>query len=277
MTAIKYAAKVKESFALPEVCFNVRQMLDNPQTDSEDIANLIALDPSLCSKLLKLANSTLFRFPGQIDSISKAINIIGGEALYILIVSETAASTCRHLSNDVIDLKRFWNQSVLCGMLAQQLCRDCGVRGSERFFLMGLLNNLAELVVAKHSPDLARHCQAEIADVFPWLSQQKHLGFFYADCTTHILKDWQLPTHIYQPLQYIHNADLATSDKEIAVLYLAYRVALKAALPDEFKTRNPIAGRVMDAMGLLYEDLDGMTVQAQLKANAVLRLLNPNS
>lgn len=275
MTAIKYASKVKESFALPEVCVNIRQMLDNPQTDSDDIAALISLDPSLCSKLLKLANSALFRFPAQISSISKAIGVIGGEALYILVMSETAANAYQHFSNDVINLKRFWYQSVLCGITAQQLCRTCKVRGSERFFLMGLLNNFAELVVAKQSPELAKHCEDEILQVFPWLSQQKHLGFFYSDCTTEILKSWQLPTQLYEPLQHIHNAEMAVKDKEIAVLYLAYRVSLKATFADEFKTRNPIEGRVMDAMGLLYEDLEGMLKQTQLEANEMLTLLNP--
>ena len=276
MTAKKYASKVKESFALPEVCVSIRNMLDNPQTDADDIAALISLDPSLCSKLLKLANSALFRFPSQISSISKAINIIGGEALYILVMSETAANAYQHFANDVVDLKRFWKQSVLCGVMAQNLCKTLKVRGSERFFLMGLLGNFAELVIAQQSPKIAKACESEIKEVYPWQSQKKHLGFYYTDCTAEILKNWQLPTQLYEPLHLIHSAKAATENKEAAVLYLAYRTALRAAMPDEMNRRNPIEGRVMDAYDLLYEDLDGVTKQTELEAREMLHLLNPS-
>ncbi|WP_232358988.1 HDOD domain-containing protein [Paraneptunicella aestuarii] len=275
MTAKKYASKVKESFALPEVCVSIRNMLDNPQTDADDIAALISLDPSLCSKLLKLANSALFRFPSQISSISKAINIIGGEALYILVMSETAANAYQHFANEVVDLKRFWKQSVLCGIMAQNLCKTLRVRGSERFFLMGLLNNFAELVVAKQSPTIAKTCEAEISSAFPWQSQKKHLGFYYADCTAEILKNWQLPTQLYEPLHHIHDAQAAIDNKEIAVLYLAYRTSLKVTYPKELSRRNPIEGRVMDAYELLYEDLDGVMKQTEMEAREMLHLLNP--
>lgn len=275
MTAKKYASKVKESFALPEVCVSIRNMLDNPQTNADDIAALISLDPSLSSKLLKLANSALFRFPSQIGSISKAVNIIGGEALYILVMSETAANAYQQFPNGVVDLKRFWKQSVMCGLLAQNLCKSCKVRGSERFFLMGLLSNFAELVVAKQNPKLAKVCESEIESAFPWVSQKQHLGFYYPDCTAEILKNWQLPSQLYEPLYKVHDAKAAVDNKEVAVLYLAYRTALKATYPKELSRRNPIEGRVMDATNLHYEDLDALTKQTQMEAREMLHLLNP--
>lgn len=276
MTALKFASKVKESFALPEVCVSIRNMLDDPQTHTDDIAALISLDPSLCSKLLKLANSSLFRFRSQVSSISKAINIIGGEALYILVMSETAANAYQQFQSDIIDLKRFWKQSVMCGLMAQNISKLVKVRGSERFFLMGLLNNFAELAIAKQAPDLASIIQSEIKQRMPWESQHKHLGFYYADCTAEVLKAWHLPNQLFEPLRHIHNADDAIKNKEFAVLYLAYRVALKSVFEDEFTRRNPIEGRVMDAMSLHYEDLDALAKQTQMEAKEMLHLLNPD-
>jgi len=251
-------------------------MLDNPQTHTDDIAALISLDPSLCSKLLKLANSSLFRFRSQVSSISKAINIIGGEALYILVMSETAANAYQQFQNDIVDLERFWKQSVMCGLMAQNISKVVKVRGSERFFLMGLLNNFAELAIAKQAPEQASAIQAEIAQHMPWDSQQKHLGFYYSDCTAEILKAWQLPNQLFEPLAHIHSADHAIKNKETAVLYLAYRTSLKSVFEDEFKRRNPIDGSVMDAMDLHYEDLDALTKQTQMEAKEMLHLLNPD-
>lgn len=65
------------SFSLPDICLRIREVLDDNRSDAQDIGRLIALDPSLTAKILKLANSALFRFPSQVDSIGKAVSVIG--------------------------------------------------------------------------------------------------------------------------------------------------------------------------------------------------------
>ena len=87
MTLNKYVALAAKSFALPEVCIRIRAVLDDPRSSAEDLGALISVDPSLTAKVLRLANSALFRFPSQVESISKAISVIGGEALYNLVVA----------------------------------------------------------------------------------------------------------------------------------------------------------------------------------------------
>ena len=44
------------SFSLPDICLRIREVLDDNRSDAQDIGRLIALDPSLTAKILKLAN-----------------------------------------------------------------------------------------------------------------------------------------------------------------------------------------------------------------------------
>jgi HD-like signal output (HDOD) protein len=113
----------------------IPSILDDGKSDLEDISRFIKLDPSLSSKLLRLANSPLFRFESQIDSLAKAINIIGGEALYNLVMAETASSIFEHFSSDVIDLRKFWLQSIYAALVAKHLAKIVNMTGSERFFI----------------------------------------------------------------------------------------------------------------------------------------------
>jgi hypothetical protein len=129
------ARVASQSFALTEICVRIPSMLDDGKSDLEDISRFIKLDPSLSSKLLRLANSPLFRFESQIDSLAKAINIIGGEALYNLVMAETASSIFEHFSSDVIDLRRFWLQSIYAALVAKHLAKIVNMTGSERFFI----------------------------------------------------------------------------------------------------------------------------------------------
>jgi HD-like signal output (HDOD) protein len=107
LSAEEYALRATQSFTLPQTCVQLRRLLDNDKSDSNDIAKIISNDPVLGAKLLKLANSALFRFEYQIDDIDKAITVVGGEALYNLMMAETASSAFEHFSNDAIDLQRF--------------------------------------------------------------------------------------------------------------------------------------------------------------------------
>ena len=96
MSLDKYVSFATKSFTLPDICIRIRSVLDNPRSSASDLGDLISLDSSLTAKVLRLANSSLFRFPSQVESVSKAINIIGGEALYNLVVAETANTAFKY-------------------------------------------------------------------------------------------------------------------------------------------------------------------------------------
>ena len=224
MTLNKYVALAAKSFALPEVCIRIRAVLDDPRSSAEDLGALISVDPSLTAKVLRLANSALFRFPSQVESISKAISVIGGEALYNLVVAETANSAFKSFNTSHIDLDKHWYQAVYCGMVAKCLARHLGIRGSERFFVMGILQNLSELVVAKHSSDLYKIYQDDKVCELPFVRQIRHFGFTFSECSGTILENWKLPLVLYYPVMNANDPTKQDADTDIGILALASRI-----------------------------------------------------
>jgi HD-like signal output (HDOD) protein len=265
-----------QSFALPDICVRIRAMLDDGQSDLEDIARLIALDPSLSSKLLKLANSPLFRFESQIDSLAKAINIIGGEALYNLIMAETTSSAFEHFSSDVIDLKRFWLQSIYTALVAKHLAKMVKVRGSERFFLLGLLHNLGELLVAVQAPDLAIACSKYDEKISPWKLQRQILGFDYANCSAKLMEFWHLPSQLYIPVMDLHNENKALQNKDVAIIYTAVRAGVAMAHDNLYSTSQLVTPLVLKYLKLDQEDLKDAVKFASMEADGVLGLMKPS-
>jgi len=270
------ARVASQSFALPDICVRIRSMLDDGQSDLEDIGRLIALDPSLSSKLLKLANSPLFRFESQIDSLAKAINIIGGEALYNLIMAETASSAFEHFSSDVIDLKRFWLQSIYAGLVAKHLAKMVRIRGSERFFLLGLLHNLGELLVAVQAPDLAIACCKYDEKTSPWKLQRQVLGFDYANCSAKLMEFWHLPSQLYIPMMDLHNENKALENKDIAIIYTAVRAGVAMAHDNLYSTSQLVTPLILKYLKLDQEDLKDAVKFASMEADGVLHVMNPS-
>lgn len=220
----KYVAFAAKSFSMPDVCLRLRERIDDPRSNAADIAQLICIDPSLTAKVLRLANSSLFRFPSEVESIEKAVNIIGGEALYNLVVAETTNSAFACFSSELINLDTHWYKSVYCGMLAKYLARHLQVRGSDRFFVMGILLNLSELVVAKCAPEGYLTYRDNESAIPSHERQQEHFGFTFSYCSGTILRDWRLPLVIYYPVMNVDDQKKQLIDVDVGLLALASRI-----------------------------------------------------
>ena len=273
MQASEFAALASESFTLPEICLRIREMLDDHSSGSDDIGRLVSLDPSLSSKLLRLANSALFRFPSQVDSISKAVSIIGGEALYNLVMAETAASAFKSFSSRAVDLRSFWHNSIICGLTAKHLAKMRKLRGTERFFLMGLLHNVGELVVAQHKPDDVVNARQVNAKNPPWLRQQAIFDFTFSYCSALILEQWNLPNQLYLPIQDMHDKSKALASSEIAVLHTAVRLATEVQHPTVYPSLSLVDRQVVDSLNLDDDDLRDANKFAAMEVDSIAGII----
>lgn len=218
MSLSSYVDLAVRSFSFPDVCVRLRQVLDDARSDNDDVAELISVDPSLSAKILKLANSALFRFPSQVVSVSKAVTVIGGEALYNLVIAETSGAAYKAFDSKLVDQQAHWARSVYFGVLAKYLGKQCKIRGNDRFFVLGMLHGLSELIVAKASPEKYSEYLQDDSQLPTWEKQEKYFGFSFAFCSGTILEAWKLPISLYVPLQNMHKLDRNSVDKDVALM-----------------------------------------------------------
>lgn len=275
MQAIDYAKNVTESFALPDICTRIKELLDDNCSTADDIAEVVALDPSLSVKLLKLANSALYNFPSAINTIGKAVNVIGGKALYGLVITETASSAFRHFENNAINLERFWQQSVYCSLIAKELASQAKLKDIERYFLLGLLHNFGELAVAVQSPEKAMLCEQYTEKMKPWQQQRTILGYTYANVSAEILKLWGLPEELYRPIEHFNEVMYALDDQDTAILNAASRIALSIIHPEKYSQTKILNPEIIKSFGLHAEDVVEATQYARMEAYNILVIMNP--
>jgi len=274
MNALEYATQANGSFALPDACFKVKALMEDIDSTIEDFANVISVDPSMTSRLLQIANSAIYSFPGEISTISRAITIIGTQAIYNMMLVDVAATAFNHFSNQSIDLKRFWHMSVFCGLATKNLAITAGIRDIERLFVAGLLQNFGELIVAKISPELAKKCEAYSAEILPWQLQQQVLGFTYTDISAELLKIWQIPEKIILPIRHYNNASNIQINKDVKVLYLASRLALVECHPELFSYDDSIDATLCQSLKVSTDDLAEAASFATLETKNILNIMN---
>jgi HD-like signal output (HDOD) protein len=276
MDAHEYAVQANGSFALPDACFKVKALLEDETSDARDFANVISVDPSMTSRLLKIANSAIYSFPGEISTISRAITIVGTQAIYNMMLVDVAATAFKHFSNQAIDLKRFWHMSVFCGLATKNLAIKAGIKDIERLFVTGLLQNFGELIVAKVTPEVAQRCEKYSVENLPRSLQKKELGFAYTDISAELLKIWQLPEKIILPIRHFNEAHDNQINKDVKVLYLASRLALVDSHPEVFTYEDTIDESLCKSLAISLDDLHEAASFASDEAKSILAIMNAN-
>ena len=248
---VKFAAK---SFTLPTTCVRLRSMLDDPTSDVSDLAKIMSLDPSLSAKVLKLANSALFRIPSEVCSVQKALNVIGGEAAYNISMAETANLAFKSFNTALINFDEFWHKAVLNGLIAKTLAQQKQMRGSERFFAMGILQNLSELVCANHLPEKYANYLELQKETLALQAQKEVFGATFTNCSGMILSTWSLPELLWAPLIELDDIN-APLGQDASILLMA-NLMTTLEQGSQILENPSIPKSLVDEIGLKADDYD---------------------
>jgi HD-like signal output (HDOD) protein len=221
-----YAQEAGEIFVLSDSFVRIKELIDDKQSTIDDISDVILLDPALVATILKLANSSFFNYPGKIDTISKALLVLGITEVYNLVIAFFTNRTFKRVNVEHDYLDDFWCKSVDCALIIKYIGSKLNIPNVERLFIIGLLHNLGELVVQQISPEKVSSANRFSSSELPWDKQYHELGFTYGECSAELLKQWQLPYSIIEPIRNQDNSDFSYSTNEIKLLYLAKRIML---------------------------------------------------
>jgi HD-like signal output (HDOD) protein len=69
------------------------EVMNHPHSSAADIGKVIAEDPDLTARLLRLVNSPIYGFPSRISTVTQAISIVGMNQLHDLALGEPKATS----------------------------------------------------------------------------------------------------------------------------------------------------------------------------------------
>lgn len=132
--------------SLPEVALRIRGAVANTRCDTRHIADLLAADPAVAAKILKLANSPLCRGTGAITSLPEAVSRIGLNTVSELVVCFSLKDLFR--CEEPTLRARFAELSgaaVRTGVTAATIAARYAPRRGEQSLVAGLLGNVGAL------------------------------------------------------------------------------------------------------------------------------------
>lgn len=190
----------------PEVCIKVGELLQQGISSSNQIADVIIHDPNLTARLLRLVNSSYFGLSSKIDTVSRAVTMIGNSELTSLVYAITSVSSFSRIPDKLSNMNTFWRHSVYTGLVANQLAKRMNVLQPERLFVAGLLHDIGSLVINTRFPELAKDIIEDSGGEEEHLyeMEQKLLGFDHAYLGSLMLEDWNLSENLCQAVRWHH-------------------------------------------------------------------------
>ena len=221
-------AETRKLFALPDIAMRVNELLDDPNSSSDSIARELQLDTGLAATLMRVANSAFYGLVAKVDTIPKAVTMVGRVALKDLIISVTLIRSFRGIPEDVIRMVDFWDNSLVCGIVARTLARTSRRAQPERMFLAGMLHKIGRLVffasrLEEYRKVLVKGAQSgrDIAAL-----ESEVFGFDYAELGAALLESWHFPPVLGVAVaNQLHPMPHAAFPLESAILHVAAEMA----------------------------------------------------
>ena len=236
----------------PQVHFALLEVLNNPESTTDDMAEVISMDPALTARLLRIVNSPYYGLPRRIDTISRAVAVIGTNELFNLAIAVSATSVFARLPSALVSMDTFWRHSVFTAMMARGLAKTCNILHPERLFVAGILHDVGSLLLYNERPDTMSELllMAQGDEEVLFQAERNRLGFSHADVGAGILGVWQLPDALCRTVGS-HHTPLESPEisLETCLVYLADCVA-------NHNERGGFALETQPSMGLDAEVLE---------------------
>jgi putative nucleotidyltransferase with HDIG domain len=148
---------------LPEVTVQIIKTVEDPKSSASQLNSIVAHDPALVSRVLKVVNSSFYGLPGQVSSIERAIVLLGLNGVKNLAVAASlgqlfrGAKLCEQFS-----AKDLWTHCVAVAVCAKELALKVDSRLADEAFLAGMIHDIGLLAELQVWPEQLRQVCTEM-------------------------------------------------------------------------------------------------------------------
>ena len=269
--------------SLPEVTLRVNEIANDPNSTADDMAAVITQDPALVVRMLKIANSAYYGLSNEVETVSRAVAVLGTNKIRDLVLSSSASDAFDGIPNDLISMQDFWHHSLYCGLLAQILSKKSNKTNSESIFIAGLLHDIGQLLMFNQMPEKSHEAillLMEGTEELETFEAERHVfGFDHMQVGAALIKSWKLSPILEECVEFHHEPQNAKNyPAEVALINIANAVAVMADFDsmneeDEIPMINPVS---WELTGVSKSDLPDAIKKAQKEITEIESVLFPS-
>ncbi|CAG1006542.1 hypothetical protein PHYC_03336 [Phycisphaerales bacterium] len=269
---------------LPEITVKVVELVENPKSTAQDLHKVISADPALCSRILKVVNSSFYGLPGQIGSINRAIVMLGLNAVKNIAIAASLAKLFR--GGDLtpnFSARDLWTHCNTTAAAAKIIANTLKMGLSDEAFLAGLIHDIGIMVEMQFDRnkliEVMRRVGADtkgIPATDMLEAEATVFGATHEDFGAALCEKWKFPKSFAFVTGFHHKPmQLPPENRTLtAIVHVADRLA--AEMGTGFRQdllRTDVSAEVLETLKISPERLEELRRQVAAQAKDVSALL----
>jgi putative nucleotidyltransferase with HDIG domain len=208
-------ARVRTFPALPDIYLELLSVLRSPDATTGQVAELIAKDMAMTTKLLQVLNSAYFGLPNKITDLAEAVGILGFETVKSMVMAIKLLGQYDRLKPGHFSIDQLWRHSTEVARNAKQivLMHGGGCALAETAFTAGLMHDIGKVVLASNFNEQYRGAQslATNQNLPLWEVEKEIFGASHGEVGAYLLGLWGMPREILEVAALHHTPRQAPS------------------------------------------------------------------
>lgn len=259
--------------SLPAAVLQILQLCRAEEIDLWKIADAVSSDPALTARVLRAANSASLAARGKVATVTRAVALLGSNAVVSLALSFSLARMRRSVDAPGLDRSVFWRRCVFSGLAGRTLV-ELTTTGldPEEAFVAALLQDIGILAMAEAFPreyGPAWRCAEGDHDALAGLERDL-LGADHVQVTALLARRWRLPGHLERAVAASHVGVDANDEGDVRERQLTASVALSGRIADAWiapgcgEAVRPALEAIRERMGLEPATLEAVLTRMAL-------------
>lgn len=256
---------VRHVHTLPVLTAKVLTMGNDPNLTAADITKVINVDPALCMRILRIANSSFYGFSFQIETIHRAVVLLGLSAVKNIVIAAGLSKLFRiDQLRPHFDAQELWLHSVAVATIARSIAKKTKTASAEEAFLAGLIHDVGVVIEIQACwPEFVELVRSVYRDeALPFREMEhKFIGATHEEFGEAICKAWSFPKTLAHVAGY-HHRPLELSPEERTLPSIVHVADVIAARMQHGYTRtietHEISSELLSYLNLSEEDIESI-------------------
>jgi len=227
---------------IPQVALKIIRLIHDDNFSMKDIAEEVRQDQIICAKVIRLCNSAFFATKVKIDTLNRALTMIGEKNLMQLVVSASLEDFFPETRQGYSLCKGgLYRHAIGTAIISEHLAEFTGKASSGMAYTAGLLHDIGKVVLDQHMapayPLFYRRTQIDGVSLIE--VERDEFGLTHTEAGGKLAERWALPDNLGDTIRNHHQPEKATINPELThLIYLADLLMSRFAVGHELERLN---------------------------------------
>lgn len=211
--------KIEDLPTIPAVATQVLELIDQPDVQIEEVADLMLTDQVMTARVMKMINSPVYKPEHEVTSLKRALIFLGLRHIREIALT-TSFIGAFESDKGALDISSFWEHSFGVGMVSKIIAKKIGYADLENAYIAGIIHDLGEVFLSNFMRDEFQTVLDSIQGKPIKLldAELEYFGTTHAEIGLCMAQKWNFPPLYCEVIALHHSPDQAMVDPVLCAI-----------------------------------------------------------